>query len=147
MKTIPFSNDVSVALVDDDDYRKINKYRWIKNNMGYGTRGTGGTTYMIHRVIMGAVKGQFVDHIDGNPLNNQKNNLRLCTHRQNMYNRKIHRNNTSGYRGVVKVKEKWRAYIKVNYQRIHIGVYDTAEEAGRAYTTKAKELFGDFFRE
>ena len=101
---------------------------------------------------MKAPNGLQVDHIDGDVLNNQKSNLRICTQQENAKNRKINKNNTSGIKGVSKTKRKewrsktWQAIIGADGKNTHLGYFYTAEEAGRAYKKAAKELYGDFAR-
>jgi len=104
------------------------------------------TILHIHRLITGAPKGMDIDHINGNPLDNRKSNLRICTHTENMRNRGANKNNTSGYKGVGwhKKGKKWGATIKHNYKSVYIGLYEDKEEAARAYDKKAKELHGEF---
>lgn len=86
------------------------------------------------------------DHIDGDGLNNQDDNLRLATSSQQCQNRHIANNNTSGYKGVswhVRM-QKWGASIGINRKRKHIGYFSTAEEAALAYNRAAVQLFGEF---
>ena len=87
-----------------------------------------------------------VDHINGNPLDNRKSNLRICTNAENQRNKGVYKNNKSGYKGVhwFKRDKKWQAQIKHNNKSIHIGLYEDKEEAARAYDKKAKELHGNF---
>ena len=100
----------------------------------------------VHRLIMDAPKGMHVDHINGNPLDNRKSNLRICTHAENQRNRGANKNNTSGYKGVhwSKTTKKWRAEIRHDNKSIHMGYFKTPEEAARAYDKKAKELHGEY---
>jgi hypothetical protein len=103
-------------------------------------------TISIHRLVMDAPKGMYVDHINGNALDNRKSNLRLCTNAQNCRNTGPYLNNKSGYRGVCwhKRDKQWRAQIKHNGKVIWIGGYQDKEEAARAYDNKALELQGEF---
>lgn len=141
------------ALVDDEDYDWLNRWKWyahIKSKKFYAVRSFGkrpnrAGMYM-HRLILNTSKGDVVDHIDGNGLNNQRNNLRLCTQAENVRNQSLKLVNTSGYKGVhwQKNMNKWVARITFNYKKIHLGYFDTPLEASRAYDEKAKELFGEF---
>lgn len=106
-----------------------------------------------HRLILNCQKGLTIDHLDANPLNNQKINLRICSHRDNTRNsRKKGKNNTSTYKGVCldswavkrKLRKKWIARIKVNYKGINLGRYLTEIEAARAYNEAAVKYFGEF---
>jgi len=151
MQKIPLTQG-KYAYVDDDDAHEIRRHKWQAFTDGHnwyacrGGTGAGGkkrTLYM-HRVILEARKGERVDHADGNGLNNQRANLRLCTHAQNMRNRKKHRNNTSGYTGVCKKGNSWTARIKHNGKIMHIGSYPTAEAAAAARDQKAIELHGEY---
>jgi hypothetical protein len=89
-----------------------------------------------------------VDHINRNPLDNRRCNLRYATYQQNTINRKAQKNNKSGYRGVSLYKNrnycKWRARIKVNEKSIYIGYYKNKIDAAKAYNKAAKKYFGDF---
>jgi len=87
-----------------------------------------------------------VDHINGNPLDNRKSNLRICTHAENSNNTGPRKNNTSGYKGVywAKRNKRWLAQITHNGKQVYIGHYKDKEEAARAYDAKAKEFQGEF---
>jgi HNH endonuclease len=139
-----------VALVDDADFERVSRYKWSAWWSGwnwYATthkpRPSHERIYM-HRFIIDAPKGIKVDHKDRDGLNNQRENIRLATNPQNSQNTGLSLANTSGYKGVARFREKWQAGIKVNYHRIHLGHFNTAEEAARAYDSKARELFGEF---
>ena len=144
-----------VALVDDEDFERINQHKWYAyNNHGYqwyarreikkpnGKR----TTQCMHRVIMKVKKGQELDHRNHDGLDNRKCNLRICTRAQNSMNRKKQRETSSRYKGVdwLKQRNKWRARIKVNQKSIHLGCFLLEPDAAKAYDAKAKELFGEF---
>lgn len=137
-----------VATVDDEDFEWLNQWKWCatchKNNSNnfYAIRAENGTNVLMHRVILKTA--QYVDHINGNTLDNRKENLRPCNPSQNIANSKISKNNKSGYKGVYKARNKWRANIMIAGKTIHLGTWETAEMAAMAYDKKAKEVFGEF---
>lgn len=140
-------------LVSDEDYNWVSKYLWSVNKNGYAVRsvktsdGKWSKLYA-HREILNAPTGLFVDHIDGNKLNNQRDNLRLCTSKDNQRNSKSANGSSSKYKGVCwdKSRRKWLANITVDRKSIYIGRFKTEEEAALAYNEKAIELFGEFAR-
>lgn len=151
MKTIPLSRGY-VALVDDADYDWLIQRRWSAVTNGiqwYATSYIKGSArrrpkyIQMHRLIMPPALGEYVDHIDGNGLNNQRVNLRLATHAQNSRNRRRHIVRTPA-KGVRFRKGRWEARIGFNYKIIHIGCFGTFEEAVKAYDTMAISLYGDF---
>lgn len=95
----------------------------------------------MHQQITGYTE---TDHIDGNGLNNQRYNLRDCTHSQNSMNQRIRIKKSSKFKGVSVKGKRWRAYITVKCIRYHIGIYDSEKIAALRYNQKAKELFGEF---
>ena len=154
MKHIKLSKGVLVT-IDDEDYEKLNKYNWY-----FGARDrvmrSGGIIngkrikIYIHREIMNCLPKYVVDHIDGNPLNNQKSNLRICESAENSRNQKIRKDNKSGYKGVsikhYPNKDVWVARI-TKYGRVRfLGEYPTAHEASHAYNKAAKKIHGEFAR-
>ncbi len=98
---------------------------------------------MMHREIMKAPKGKFVDHIDGNGLNNRRRNLCLCMTEQNLQNRRPLAR-TSQFKGVLYYADKWHAEITCWGKKTRIGAYDDEVEAATAYDRMAIELFGEF---
>ena len=104
----------------------------------------------MHRLIMSCPDDMFVDHIDGNTLNNTRENLRICTHLQNHRNKKKTRRykgrpTISQFKGVNRAsKNTWLAKLQKNRERIYLGCYPTEEEAARAYDAAAREHFGEF---
>ncbi len=103
-------------------------------------------TVLIHRIIMGAKKGEIVDHINGDTLDNRKCNLRLCTNAENCRNKKIHFDNTSGYKGIRKHENRWQAKITKDYKDYFLGEFKEAKDAALAYNEGAKKMFGEFAR-
>ena len=148
MKQIPLTRG-KYALVDDRDYETLSRFRWHAINRSgwwYAAKGSAPNVEYMHRVIARPEGGLLVDHKDGDGLNNVRENLRVATHAQNMRNRKIQKNNTSGFKGVHLDCGKWRAKIKYNGQWTHLGLYLDPVQAARVYDAKAKELFGEFAR-
>lgn len=141
------------AIVDDEDYERLNQHNWyaMKSRNGYrAARMVGGRknrfVQYLHREIMGLKKGdkKQVDHYDLNELNNQKNNLRIATNQQNSYNTKAR--GRSKYKGVVWRKRirKWIVRITCSGKTKWLGAFVKEIDAAKAYDVAAKELFGDF---
>lgn len=149
-KRIRISDD-SYVLVDAEDYEWLIKWRWSANGNGYAVRGKhiGNRKYQkiyMHREIAKAEKGEQVDHINGDKSDNRKENLRTASHADNSRNIGLRKNNTSGYKGVIfdRGRRKWRAEIKVNYENIHLGMFDCKIEAAKKYNEAAIKYHGDF---
>lgn len=101
----------------------------------------------MHRIIMNPPKGMFVDHINGDGLDNRRENLRICTISQNTANSVRPSTNTSGYKGVQssgRSTRPWKATIHAKGITKYLGAYRTKEEAAIAYDKKAVELYGEF---
>jgi hypothetical protein len=158
-KEIPLTQG-KVALVDDEDYDRIvnSGYHWratYTKGLWYATAGYWKDgkmhTIIMHRFILGLAKYQpFVDHVDGDGLNNCRANMREVTHTQNMQNRGK-RKGSSQYKGVrldlsKNYKNPWRASIRNNGVLHDLGRYATEQEAACAYDREARNLFGEYAR-
>lgn len=142
-----------VAVVDDADAPLVTRYRWHLHTEGYAegaipTGRRGARSVLMHRLIMGVPIGVQVDHRDGNRLNNQRGNLRVCGNAQNAKNRRGVANRTSRFKGVHFDQQtgKWRALIMVNRRTVSCGRHRSEEDAARAYDEAAKRLHGEFAR-
>lgn len=140
MKTIKLTNG-KVAQVDDEDYEYLNKYTWrvsAKKHTDYAISTIKGKGVKMHRVILGlnSTDKSSADHIDHNGLNNQRSNLRKCTHAENMRNKSSQKNSTSKYLGVNKSTMKkgervnvyWRADIRVDGKPKFLGYFPFTKE-------------------
>lgn len=141
-------------IVDDDDYVTLNSKRWHLDDSGYAvtslySRRDGKpfcTTISMHRLVNRTPKGLKTDHKNEIKLDNRKSNLRNATSSQNGWNRGRQANNTSGYKSVWlhKASMRFQTSVKVNGKRIHLGTFDTPEEAHAAYCKAAENLHGEF---
>lgn len=143
MKEVILTNGMK-TLVDDEDFERVTAYNWGFDCFGYGTCTLSTLNIRLHRFIMNAPKGLVVDHINGDRLDNRKENLRLCSIKENIRNSKKHKDNTSGYRGVSTIGRLWRAYIVVDRKQISLGCYKTREEAALAYNRGATLYHGEY---
>jgi len=140
------------TLIDDCDYEQVSKFKWRVLHRKYSknyyvVRNHGGI--ILHREILGLTKGdgKEVDHINHNGLDNRRINLRVCTHKENEHNQYTqNRLKSSKFKGVDwhKNTQKFRARIKFNSKKIHLGFFFSEIEAAKAYDEAAVKYFGEF---
>jgi hypothetical protein len=133
-------------IFDLENYEKIKNLTWYDAKTGYVKTKSfhKSPTILLHRFIMNCVNDDFiVDHINRNPLDNRKSNLRIGTMSDNQHNRKLSKNNKSGIIGVQKQLNKWNASICVNYKKFNLGTYEKFEEAIVARLQAEKIFFGE----
>jgi len=150
-----------VALVDDEDFEWLSGFKWQANvkHSGdvYAHRDRLASELRdnpllpnkikMHRLIMGHPDGKYIDHRNGNTLDNQRQNLRVCSKSENMRNSKPQKRAKSGYKGVsVASKTTFSAHIRIGNRLMHIGNFKSAIEAARAYNEHALKHFGEFAR-
>lgn len=153
MATIKLTQN-KITIIDEDDFELVNKHKWhyVKRGeyIGYAARGlrnkNGTRKVWLHSFILNAPKGLKVDHINGNSLDNRRENLRPATTQQNNQNQRKSRTNSSGYKGVyyAKLQKKYIAQIKINGKSNHIGCFDNPIEAAKAYDNVARKVCGEF---
>lgn len=141
-----------VALVDNEDFERLSKYSWYAHQSephryyaATREKKTGKFLYM-HRLIMDIPSNLFIDHINGNRLDNRKSNLRMCTKSQNTLNKRLSKRNTSGYKGVSwsNTNQGWYSCIRNKGKTIPLGYYDDPIDAAKAHDKAAIKLFGEF---
>lgn len=153
MKEIPLTRE-KIALVDDSDFARVICYKW------YAYPEQGGHWYAVrdmrnngkrqfvsmHRFILAPPPGVVVDHINMDGLDNRRENLRLCSHAENMRNHKKMLNTISRFKGVTWECNKWRVRINSNGKLLHLGLYESEEDAARVYDAAARKFYGEFAR-
>lgn len=154
-----------ITTVDECDVEWLNQWKWqahfdptyrgdgnwLARRTLHGQGREGYSVYM-HRVVLARmlerdlVRSEKVDHRDGNPLNNRRENIRLATHAQNVQNRKGLLGSSSPYKGVSWSKRSgcWIASIKGNGRRVDLGYFDNEHDAARAYDIAARQQYGEF---
>lgn len=147
-REVPLSRGL-VALVDDEDYSAVLAAgSWSARPRGsttYAARHTGRTTQQLHTFLTG---WPFVDHANGDGLDNRRANLRPATRSQNNANARLRPDSTTGYKGVTYIKRagKWQARIRVDGHLHSLGYYADPEQAARAYDAAALEAWGEYAR-
>lgn len=154
MKHIDVGNGL-ISMIDDIDYDMISCYNWSS----YKSKTTGTyipitrivkngkwATIRMHSLIVGDVDKYDVDHINHNTLDNRRSNLRLCSRSENLMNRRMFRNNISGYKGVSfnTQHNKWMAKVVFNKHQYFCGYFDNPEDASVAYDNKLITLCNEF---
>jgi len=148
------------VLIDDEDFEKYSKIRWrARNNHGSNMFYIASYVYVegtkkrknieLGRYLLDAQKGEIIDHINRDTLDNRKCNLRICSTAENNRNTIKRKDGlTSNYKGVYWKKEmkKYCAQINFNRKKIFIGYYDNEDQAAIAYNIAAVKYFGRFAR-
>jgi hypothetical protein len=149
-KEIQLTNEI-FTIVDDEDFEYLNQWKWylLKSKTNYYAIRTSrpeNKLIQLHRVVIQAKKGEIVDHVNRNKLDNRKSNLRICTISQNNQNRKISKLNKSGFNGVSwnSNNKKWVAQIACNNKKVHIGFFNDPIEAAKAFNEAAIKFHKEF---
>ena len=135
----------------EEDYERLRHWTWRRGARNYAvrdeTRHGKKRRIFLHREVNNTPTGYITDHIDGDTLNNMRDNLRTATSSQNNANAKD-RQRMSRYRGVYWHNKagKWYAQISINGRRCHLGLFDDQAEAAKAYAEAAQQAFGEFAR-
>lgn len=145
MKKLPLSKG-KVAIVSDADYPKLSRFKWSYHHSGVAARKDGDRYVYLHRAIMRAKPGIQIDHINRNPLDNRRENLRPATPGENTRNRGRQRNNRSGCVGVSfdPDRDRWRATVVTEGRQEHVGYFKRAGDACDARDLIAARRHGAF---
>lgn len=155
MKIIKLTHGLHTE-VSDEDFESLSKYKWhtkVCKYTAYACRSERGSCnsyrkqILMHRFLLGTREGEMVDHIDGNGLNNTRENIRIVTAGQNNMNRRLKSHGKSSkYKGVSRYKgrKKWVAHITKDGKTTYLGSFKNEGDAGLAYNKAALELFGEF---
>lgn len=164
MKEIPLTCGM-VAIVDDEDFERLSQFKWHWNasyarrtivESRKGNKKRMCRAVLMHRFILDIPLDKKGDHVNGNTLDNRKENLRICNSLGNAQNSKKRKDNTTGFKGVSLISRiskgkrvypgTYRVIINSGNKSIHIGVFPTIIEAARAYDRAAKKHHGEFAR-
>ena len=138
------------ALVDDEDYRWLNLFRWHAQRTPkgdyYAFTTIDGKAMQMSRLLMDTPDGMICDHSNHATLDNRRDNLRNCTNAENVRNQRPRNNTSSKYKGVTWYDRdrKWLAQIMINNKQKHLGYFDNEVYAARVYNAAAQRLHGEF---
>lgn len=151
MKTLKTKSGIAFY-INDEDYPRVAQFRWYADDRGYIKRnqydpktGVGHPVYL-HRYITGEPKGVEVDHINGNRQDNQRHNLRLCSHAENARNKSLRRGRRLKGAYPIPASKRWTARIRVEGKLLHLGCFDSELHACIAYDQAALHYYGEFSR-
>lgn len=150
---LPLTRDLS-AIIDAADVDAVSAHSWCAqkgapNNLTYARGWVDGRHVYLHRFLWrawGLPEPQALDHINGDPFDNRRVNLRACTAAQNNRNSGRRKHTRSGYKGAYKHGRNWQAQIYVDGKTRHLGMYETPQEAHAAYVAAAQRIAGEFAR-
>lgn len=143
------------ALVDPEDFERLNRYKWHCSQSNYAKRATRSQSgkgrkqveIFMHKVVCPPPEGMIADHINRNRLDNRKANLRPATWTQNAWNRSsVRKTRKTRHKGIRYYKDtkKWQVRLMINGRRVSFGCYDDEEEAAKAYDVVAKKYRGEY---
>lgn len=144
---IPVSPN-AVAIIDSDDAERVNQYSWSLVSKGRPRARVNGKKTYLHRLILNAPEGAWVDHVNGDPLDNRRINLRFCNANTNAKNRGRNKKSKAGFKGVRwhAATQKWGVSIRSDNKEYWLGVFVDRVAAAITYDRAALRLHGEFAR-
>lgn len=163
MATVRINIGKAIAIADDEDNEMLANYAWRLHTDGYAVSNfyeprdarkkmshdnRVNRIVRMHRIVMGAQRGQEVDHINGDRLDNRRGNLRIVTSSQNKMNSAIRKDNRTGHKGVFyeRTRGQWLAYVKVSGKCIFRRRFRTKQQAIEARKEAEKAIHGAYAR-
>ncbi|MHB8674642.1 MAG: HNH endonuclease [Candidatus Limnocylindrales bacterium] len=147
MITIRLTKGYETIIDDEDEW--VTKIKCHASDNGHGiiyARTSNKYSRFLHRAIIKAPRGKQVDHINGNTLDNRRENLRIVTNQQNQFNKKMYRDNKTGFKGVWPQGKRFYGQIRLNGKKTILGSFETPLDAARAYNEAALKYFGEYAR-
>lgn len=139
------------AVIDDEDFERVSGHKWRFDGRYAVTHYQESTksprkNLRLHRFILMVKRGESIDHINNDPLDNRRENLRICSHAENNWNKGLTVLNTSGFKGVYfhKASKKYMARIKVYGKTHYLGIFEEVKDAAMAYNEAARKMHGVF---
>ena len=136
------------AIVSPEDAERVSRHTWCCVNTGsrtlYARAKVNGRGVYLHRFVLSPPKNMVIDHINQNGLDCRRENMRICTTRQNARNRQLQRNNSSGFMGVCRDGNRWRAQLSHLGEIRHLGSFGSPREAALAYDAAVIATCGEF---
>lgn len=130
--------------ISTEDYDKVKEYCWVESQGYIVARDRDGTIIRLHRFILDATDGMFVDHINHDCFDDRRCNLRIVDPLTNLWNTKTRKDNQCGVKGVYQNRGRWIARINVNKKHIVLGRFNTMEEAAAARREAEIKYFGEY---
>lgn len=154
MKILKLTNIDKHTMIDNEDFEKVNQFKWYVSKQGYVIHNQHYTknhkriyvSIRLNRFIMNAPKGKVIDHINHDLLDNRKQNLRICGQTENLMNTGLRKDNKSGYRGIFwrKDKNKYLVYLYKNNKKVYGHYFKTLEGAILARKLVERIYFKEF---
>lgn len=130
------------TIVDDEDFLYLSRFSWCFDRHGYAVTRVGRKNVYMHRMLLSTRDNEKVDHINHNTLDNRKTNIRIVNDQQSMSNRRAY--SKSGYKGVRKRGKKWEAFVTYNKKQQYLGVFESPEDAAKAYDKEALDKYKEY---